>query len=385
MDPVELRRRNLIRPDELPYDLKMPYRDGNPLVYDSGDFPATFEAAVKAADYEQFRAEQKPLRAAGVYRGIGVSSYIEGTGLGPYEGAFVQLDLSGRLVVSTGACSQGQGLETSLAQIAADTFGVPLEWVTVIGGDTQMIPFGIGTFASRSAVLAGNAVATACTEVRRKFLEAAAKFLEVAAEDLELGDGQVQVRGVPDSAVPLGRVVQACLPTHRAPGVAQPSFEASFYHHVPTVTYANATHVAQVEVDPDTGAVKLLRYVVAHDCGRVINPMIVDGQIHGGVAQGIGGALFEELVYDESGQLLSGSFMDYPMPRAGLVDGLTIHEHPVPTASNPLGAKGVGEAGVSGSLPALMNAVLDALRQAGVTRFDMPATPDRIWRAIRNL
>jgi carbon-monoxide dehydrogenase large subunit len=378
MDPVELRRRNLIRPDELPYDLKMPYRDGNPLVYDSGDFPATFEAAVKAADYEQFRAEQKPLRAAGVYRGIGVSSYIEGTGLGPYEGAFVQLDLSGRLVVSTGACSQGQGLETSLAQIAADTFGVPLEWVTVIGGDTQMIPFGIGTFASRSAVLAGNAVATACTEVRRKFLEAAAKFLEVAAEDLELGDGQVQVRGVPDSAVPLGRVVQACLPTHRAPGVAQPSFEASFYHHVPTVTYANATHVAQVEVDPDTGAVKLLRYVVAHDCGRVINPMIVDGQIHGGVAQGIGGALLEELVYDESGQLLSGSFMDYLVPTAMEVPRMTTLHMQFPSPRNPLGIKGVGEGGAISPPAAISNAIEDALAPFGIRITRTPVSPSSL-------
>ena len=378
MDPVELRRRNLIRPDELPYDLKMPYRDGNPLVYDSGDFPATFEAAVKAAEYDGFRAAQRRLRAEGVHRGIGVSSYIEGTGLGPYEGASAQLDLSGCLVVATGACSQGQGLETSLAQIAADTFGLPLESVTIIGGDTKAIPFGIGTFASRSAVLAGNAVATACAEVRRKFLEAAAKFLEVAAEDLELADGHVQVRGVPGSAVPIGRVVQACLPTHRAPGVAQPTFEASFYHHVPTVTYANATHVAQVEVDPGTGAVKLLRYVVAHDCGRVINPMIVDGQIHGGVAQGIGGALLEELVYDETGQLLSGSFMDYLVPTSMEVPKMTTLHMQFPSPRNPLGIKGVGEGGAISPPAAIANAIEDALSPFGIRITRTPVSPSSL-------
>jgi carbon-monoxide dehydrogenase large subunit len=378
MDPVDLRRRNLIGPAELPYDLKMPYRDGNPLIYDSGDFPATLEAAVKEADYQEFRAEQQQLRARGVYRGIGVSSYIEGTGLGPFEGAFVQLDLSGRVVVSTGACSQGQGLETSLAQIAADALGVPLDWVTVIGGDTQTIPFGIGTFASRSAVLAGNAVATACAEVRRKFLDAAGKFLEVAADDLDIADGQVQVRGAPGSAVPVGRIVQACLPTHAAPGVAQPSFEASFYQHVPTVTYANATHVAQVEVDPKTGVVKLLRYVVAHDCGRVINPMIVDGQIHGGVAQGIGGALLEELVYDESGQLLSGSFMDYLVPTSMEVPQITTLHMQFPSPRNLLGIKGVGEGGAISPPAAISNAIEDALAPFGIRITRTPVSPSSL-------
>jgi carbon-monoxide dehydrogenase large subunit len=378
LDPVNLRRRNLIQPDEFPYDLKMPYRDGNPLVYDSGNFPATFEAALKEADYEGFRAEQKRLRAQGLYRGIGVSSYVEGTGLGPFEGAFVQLDLSGRLIVATGACSQGQGLETTLAQIAAETFGVPLDWVTVIGGDTQRIPFGIGTFASRSAVLAGNAVATACLEVRRKLLHAAATFMEVGVEDLEIVEGRMQVRGAPGSAIPISQVVAACLPTHRAPGVAQPSFEASFYHHVPTVTYANATHVAVVDVDPGTGVVKLLRYVVAHDCGRVINPMIVDGQIHGGVAQGIGGALLEELVYDENGQLLSGSFMEYLVPTAMEVPRITTLHMEFPSPRNPLGIKGVGEGGAISPPAAISNAIEDALGPFGIRITETPVSPSRL-------
>jgi carbon-monoxide dehydrogenase large subunit len=382
IDPVELRRRNLIPTAELPYDLGMPYRDGNPLIYDSGDFPATLEAAVRAARYDEFRTRQPQLRATGVYRGIGVSTYIEGTGLGPFEGASAQLDLTGRLVVSTGACSQGQGHETTFAQIAADAFGVPVDWVTVIGGDTRTIPFGIGTFASRAAVLAGNAVATACAEVRRKFLDAAARHFEVSAEDLELADGQVRVRGVPGSAVPLRTVIGRCLPTHAAPGIAQPSFEASFYQHVPTVTYANATHVAEVEVDPGTGSVRLLRYVVAHDCGRVINPMIVDGQIHGGVAQGIGGALLEELVYDESGQLLSGTFMDYLVPTAMEVPRMTTLHMEFPSPRNPLGIKGVGEGGAISPPAAISNAIEDALAPFGIRITRTPVSPSRLLELL---
>jgi carbon-monoxide dehydrogenase large subunit len=316
MDPAEIRRRNYIRPDELPYDFGMPYRDGNPLVYDTGDFPAALEKALEAAGYREFRAEQSRLRARGVHRGIGISGYVEGTAIGPYEGATVKLDLAGRVIVATGAINSGQGHETSFAQIAADALGVPLDWVTVTGGDTAGVPFGVGTFASRSAVTAGNSIADACREVRTKLARAAAVLLEAGPDDIEIEDGRVFVRGSPGSAVDIARVVQASIPTFAKPGVASPDFEASAYHHVPTVTYASAVHVAQVEVDAATGRVTLLRYVVAHDCGRVINPIIVEGQVHGGVAQGVGGALFEEMVYDETGQLLTGSLMDYAVPKA---------------------------------------------------------------------
>jgi len=314
MDPAELRRRNYIRADELPYDFGMPYRDGNPLVYDTGDFPGTLDAALEAAGYREFRREQPGLRAQGVYRGIGISGYVEGTAIGPYEGATVRVDRDGRVIVATGAVSSGQGHETSFAQVAADALGVPFDWVTVIGGDTGAVPFGVGTFASRSAVTAGNSIADACREVRSRLVRAASALLEAAPEDLEIEDGRAFVRGTPGAAVELARVVEASLPTFARPGVAPPDFEASAYHHVPTVTYASAVHIAKVEVDPDSGAVTLLRYVVAHDCGRVINPVIVDGQVHGGVAQGVGGALFEDMQYDAEGQLLTGSLMDYAIP-----------------------------------------------------------------------
>jgi carbon-monoxide dehydrogenase large subunit len=378
IDPAEIRRRNYIRPDELPYDFGMPYRDGNPLVYDTGDFPEALEKALEAAEYKQFRAEQAALRARGIHRGIGISGYVEGTAIGPYEGATVKLDLAGRVLVATGAINSGQGHETSFAQIAADALGVPLDWVTVIGGDTAAVPFGVGTFASRSAVTAGNSIADACREVRGKLARAAGAMLEAAPDDIEIEDGRVFVKGSPGSAVDLARVVQASIPTFAKPGVASPDFEASAYHHVPTVTYASAVHVAQVEVDPATGSVKLLRYVVAHDCGRVINPIIVDGQVHGGVAQGIGGALFEEMVYDETGQLLTGSLMDYAVPKADDLPQIETVHLEFPSPRNPLGVKGLGEGGAISPPAAISNAVEDALAPFGVRITETPVTAARI-------
>jgi aerobic carbon-monoxide dehydrogenase large subunit len=378
MDPAELRRRNYIRPDELPYDFGMPYRDGNPLVYDTGDFPLALDKALEAAGYRPFRAEQTRLRAQGVYRGVGISGYVEGTAIGPFEGATVKLDLAGRVIVATGAINSGQGHETSFAQIAADALGVPLDWVTVVGGDTAAVPFGVGTFASRSAVTAGNSIADACREVRSKLVRAASVLLEAGPEDIEIDDGRVFVRGSPGLAVDLARVVHASMPTFARPGVAPPDFEASAYHHVPTVTYASAVHVAQVEVDVGTGEVKLLRYVVAHDCGRVINPTIVEGQVHGGVAQGVGGALFEEMVYDETGQLLTGSLMDYAVPKADdLLPIETVHLE-FPSPRNPLGVKGLGEGGAISPPAAIGNAVEDALAPFGVRVTETPLTAARI-------
>jgi carbon-monoxide dehydrogenase large subunit len=378
MDPAEIRRRNYIRPDELPYDFGMPYRDGNPLVYDTGDFPAALEKALEAAGYREFRAEQSRLRARGVHRGIGISGYVEGTAIGPYEGATVKLDLAGRVIVATGAINSGQGHETSFAQIAADALGVPLDWVTVTGGDTAGVPFGVGTFASRSAVTAGNSIADACREVRTKLARAAAVLLEAGPDDIEIEDGRVFVRGSPGSAVDIARVVQASIPTFAKPGVASPDFEASAYHHVPTVTYASAVHVAQVEVDAATGRVTLLRYVVAHDCGRVINPIIVEGQVHGGVAQGVGGALFEEMVYDETGQLLTGSLMDYAVPKADDLPLIETVHLEFPSPRNPLGVKGLGEGGAISPPAAIANAIEDALAPFGVRITETPVTAARI-------
>lgn len=383
LDPAELRRRNYIRPAELPYDFGMPYRDGNPLVYDTGDFPAALEKALEAADYRRFRSEQPRLRAQGIHRGIGISGYVEGTAIGPFEGATVKLDLAGRVLVATGAISSGQGHETSFAQIAADALGVPMDWVTVVGGDTAAVPFGVGTFASRSAVTAGNSIADACREVRAKLTRAAATLLEAAPDDIEIDDGRVFVKGSPSSGVDLARVVQASIPTFAKPGVASPDFEASAYHHVPTVTYASAVHVAQVEVDPESGRVTLLRYIVAHDCGRVINPIIVDGQVHGGVAQGIGGALFEEMVYDETGQLLTGSLMDYAIPKADDLPMIETVHLEFPSPRNPLGVKGLGEGGAISPPAAIANAIEDALAPFGVRVTETPVTAARIVALLR--
>ena len=375
MDPAELRRRNYLSAADMPYEIQLPYRDGNPLVYDSGDFRAGLEAALGAVGYEALRAEQARLRERGVHRGIGLSGYVEGTAIGPYEGATVRLDASGRAVVATGACSQGQGHETSFAQIAADALGIPLDWVTIVGGDTAAIPFGIGTFASRSAVNAGSSIHEASGRVRDKIVAAAATLLEAAPADIELADGVVSVRGAPASAIPIARVIQAAIPTFAKPGVASPDFEATVYHHQPTVTYTSAVHVAVVEVDPGTGAVKLLRYLVAHDCGRLINPIIVEGQIHGGVAQGIGGGLLEEMVYDEQAQLLTGTFMDYLVPTAMEVPPIeTVHlEYPSPR--NPLGVKGIGEGGAISPPAAIANAVEDALSPWGARVTRTPLGP----------
>src|SRR5437660_606224 len=382
LDPADVRRKNYIRPEELPFDFGMPYRDGNPLVYDSGDFPAALESALTAAEYDRVRKEQAALRARGLWRGVGISGYVEGTAIGPFEGARVTLDAAGHVQVATGAVCSGQGHETSFAQVAADALGVPLDWVTVTGGDTAGVPFGIGTFASRSGVTAGNSIADAARQVRAKVLAAAGALLEAAPDDLEIEDGRVFVRGAPASAVDFARVVQAAIPTFARPGVVTPDFDATAYHHVPTVTFASAVHVAVVDVDRDTGAVKLVRYVVAHDCGKVINPIIVDGQVHGGVAQGVGGALFEDMAYDAAGQLLAGSLMDYAMPAAGDLPLIETVHLEFPSPRNPLGMKGLGEGGAISPPAAIANAIDDALAPLGVRLTETPALPWRVRALI---
>ncbi|HLW61428.1 MAG TPA: xanthine dehydrogenase family protein molybdopterin-binding subunit [bacterium] len=382
IDPADLRRRNTIRPEEMPYDVGLLYRDGNPLIYDTGDFSGTLERALAEVEYDAFRQAQPAQRARGVYRGIGIAAYVEGTGIGPYESATVRVDSSGGVVVATGACSQGQGHETTFAQIVADSLGVDPGDVTVIGGDTREVSAGVGTFASRSLVLAGNGIARAAQEVRQKLVRAAAALLEASEADLEVADGRVFVRGIPSRGLRLAQLVQSSLPTFQGPRVADPIFAASTYQTVPTVTFASAAHVVLLEVDPETGLVRILRYVVAHDCGHVVNPKIVDGQIHGGVAQGIGGGLWEAIVYDGGGQLLTGSLMDYAVPKARdlpLIE--TIHlDHPSPR--NPLGVKGVGEGGAIAPPAALANAIEDALAPFGIRITEGPVTAERIVALI---
>src|SRR5579885_872369 len=368
MDPADVRRRNLIRPEEMPYDVGLLYRDGNPLVYDGGDFPAELEQALRAVGYAEVRRAQPEERRRGVYRGVGLAAYVEGTGLGPFESATVRLDSGGDVVVATGACSQGQGHETTFAQIAAQILGVEVDRVRVAGGDTDAVPTGVGTFASRSLVMAGTAVASAAQELRRKLVRA-------AAADVEISQGRAVVRGAPGRGLSLAELVQSSLPTFQGPRVADAVFEATALSTVPTVTYASAVHAAVVQVDPETGTVTIERYVVVHDCGRAVNPLIVEGQVHGGVAQGLGGALTEAVLYDGAGQILTASLLDYALPRASGVPRIVTLHRETPSPRTPLGAKGVGEGGAIAPPAALANAVEDALAPFGVRITGGPLTP----------
>jgi len=376
LDSADVRLRNLVTPAEMPYEVGMLYRDGVPLVYDGGDYPRALTRAHALIDYEKFRAEQPALRARGVHRGVGLASFVEGTGFGAGEWARVRVEPSGRVVVVSGATSQGQSHETTLAQICATTLGVPLDAVAVEGGDTDALAAGEGTYASRTIVAAGNAVAGAAHQVRDEALARAAARLAVPATDLELREGVVQQRGERGGAG--ARLALAAL----AGAAGMPPLEAT-YHFVPgTVTFSYGAHAALVEVDVETGAVRLLRYVAVDDCGPPVNPAVVEGQLHGGIAHGIGGALLEDLVYDEAGQLLTGSFMDCRPPVADEVAEPVLEAMVTVSPRNPLGVRGVGEGGAIAPMAAIGGAVEDALAHLGVRVRETPLTPERVFRLL---
>ena len=386
LDRVAIRARNLIQPDEFPYDVGLVSRDGGPRRYDSGNYPECLRRLVEAVGWDGFAAEQRRARAEGRSIGIGLALFVEDTGLGPYEGVKVRVDRGGQVFVFSGASSQGQSHETTLAQIVADGLSVPLERVTVVPGDTAGIPYGVGTFASRVAVLAGTSAAQAAAEVRRKALALAGSHLEAAPEDLVMEDGRIAVRGMPGRAITLAEV--AALASTPRPGYALPSgmdpgLEAAAYVPVSQSTYSSGAHAAVVEVDPETGTVTILRYVAVDDCGTMINPMVVEGQVHGGIAHGIGNALLEEIVYDGAGQLATGTLMEYALPRALDVPGLEVHHVVTPSPLNRLGVKGAGEGGTLPAPAAIANAVADALRPLGVEVTEMPLTRERLWRRVR--
>ena len=386
LDRVAIRARNLIQPDEFPYDVGLVSRDGGPRRYDSGNYPECLRRLVEAVGWDGFAAEQRRARAEGRSIGIGLALFVEDTGLGPYEGVKVRVDRGGQVFVFSGASSQGQSHETTLAQIVADGLSVPLERVTVVPGDTAGVPYGVGTFASRVAVLAGSSAAQAAAEVRRKALALAGSQLEAAPEDLVMEDGRIAVRGMPGRALTLAEV--AALASTPRPGYALPSgmdpgLEAAAYVPVSQSTYSSGAHAAVVEVDPETGTVTILRYVAVDDCGTMINPMVVEGQVHGGVAHGIGNALLEEIVYDGAGQLATGTLMEYALPRALDVPGLEVHHVVTPSPLNRLGVKGAGEGGTLPAPAAIANAVADALRPLGVEVTEMPLTRERLWRRVR--
>src|SRR6266481_213882 len=379
LDPVAVRRLNLIGPADLPYT------SATRLVHDCGSYPLCFEKALEAIDYAAFRAEQARLRREGRYLGIGFANYNELTGLGQaasagprmpfrtgHEGATVRMDPSGAVTVLAGVTSQGQGLETTVAQVVAAELGVTFQSVTVVLGDTDATPFGLGAFASRQAVIGGGAAIRAARAVRDKVTVIAAHLLEAAPEDIEVVNGKVGVKGAPDRAITIGQVARvAHLETNRLPTDVEPGLESTRFYDPIRGTFAAGSQAAIVEVDPTTGTLAIRRWVCVEDTGRVINPMVVEGQVHGAIAQGIGGALFEHLVYDAEGQLITGSFMDYALPAATMLPPFEL-DHIEEPAENLLGVRGVGEGGTLGPAAVLANAVADAL---GIETNELPLTP----------
>ncbi|MDA0633881.1 aerobic carbon-monoxide dehydrogenase large subunit [Nonomuraea sp. MCN248] len=389
-DRTDVRAANFIQPDEFPYDQRMTFQDGRPLIYDSGNYPEMLRLLKELIGWDDFEPAPN--------RGIGVGCYVEGTGVGPYEGGHVQVTSDGRVHVSTGLTSQGQGHQTVFAQIAATELGVPIERVSVVTGDTRRFGYAVGTFASRAAVMSGNAIALACRKVREKALRIAADALEANPADLEITDGVVHVVGDPTAAVPLSTVAVLSNPLRYAfddeaakatqfagasspdrPPVAEgdePGLEGRDYYSPIRSTFAAGMHAAVVETDPLTAEIKVVRYAVVHDCGRLINPMIVEGQIHGGVAQGVGGALYERMVYDPHGQLVNASFMDFLMPYATEIPHIETGHLETPSPLNPLGIKGAGEAGVIPVSAVIASAIEDA---EGIEIDRMPISPSELF------
>ena len=381
IDRIEIRRRNFLRPDEFPHDHVIIYQDFAPLYYDSGNYEPGLDKTLRMIDYERFLKEEQPrLRAAGRRVGIGVVSYVEGTGIGPFEGARVQVQTSGKVTVVTGIGTQGQGHFTVLAQIAAQQLGVEVNDVDVVTGDSDQFHWGTGTFASRGAVVAGNATNEAAKSVREKAVRLAAEHLGVTEDRIELAGGKARVVGDPERSVPLGELARLANPMRGAvkPGT-EPGLEATRYFGPYRGATASGCHACLLEVDPETLQVQVQKYVVVHDCGVVLNPLLVDGQVHGGVAQGIGNSFYEQLVYDDNGQLLNASFMDFLLPTALDVPRVEVGHEETVSPLNPLGTKGAGEAGAIPVGALFAQAVEDALAIPGLEILEIPLKPSRLW------
>jgi carbon-monoxide dehydrogenase large subunit len=389
LDPAEVRRRNFIR------DFAKPTPAG--LVYDSGNYQAALDKALTIVNYDALRAEQQRLRAQGRYLGIGISSYIEICGIGPsflmppgmggWETCTIRVEPTGMVTVLTGVSPHGQGSETTYAQLVADALGVPLDHIEVIHSNTDVVPYGIGTFGSRSLAVGGAALQMSVNKIKDKARQLAAYLLDVRPEDVTYGDGAIYVTADPSRKKTLAEVAFAATdfnwqPQGGAPAGLEPGLEAISRFEPANGTFPFGTHVCVVEVDRETGEVELKRYVAVDDCGNVINPLIADGQVHGGIAQGVAQALYEEVVYDTHGQLVTGSLMDYAVPKAPMLPAIETERTVTPTPVNPLGAKGIGEAGTIGSAPAVANAIVDALAPFGVTHLEMPFKPEKLWRLM---
>ena len=394
LDPVEVRRKNFIPPEDFPYDPGIL----RGLEYDTGDYEKALDRALEIVDYEGFRREQEEARGKGRYLGIGFSTYVEICGAAPsawigavgegwgasmWESANVRVHLTGKVVVTIGTQPQGQGHETTVSQVIATELGIPIEDVTVELGDTLGAPFGYGTYASRSAAVGAVAVYNSLQRIKAKARRVAAHMLEADPEDVVFENGRAFVKGSPETGKTIQEIAGAAALAYDLPEGEEPFLDDTTYYDPPSCTFPFGTHVAMIEVDAETGEVTLKRYVAVDDVGVVINPMIVDGQVHGGIAQGIAQALWEQGVYDENGQLATSSLMDYAVPKAGFFPPFEIDRTETPTNVNPLGVKGAGETGTIASTPAVVNAVMDALAPLGIRHLDMPLTPERVWRAMR--
>jgi carbon-monoxide dehydrogenase large subunit len=394
MDVAEVRRKNFIQPQDFPYDNGLGL-----LPYDSGNYEPALDKALAMVGYQNFRQEQAEARTRGQYLGIGLSSYVEicgvapsawiglpgqGWGAGLWESANVKVHLTGQVVVTTGSLPHGQGVETTFAQIVADELGVPYENVLIEHSDTAATPFGYGTYGSRSLAVGGTAVYKSVAKIKEKAKRLAAHMLEANPDDIVYEDGKAFVKGSPDQAKTIADIALQAAVAYSLPAGMEAFLDETTYYDPPNCTFPFGTHIAIVEIDKDTGGINLKRYVAVDDVGNPINPLIIDGQLHGGITQGIAQALYENGVYDENGQLLSGSLMDYALPTASMVPSYETGRTITPSPVNPMGVKGAGEAGTIASAQAVMNAVIDALSPFGVKHMQMPATPERVWRAINS-
>jgi carbon-monoxide dehydrogenase large subunit len=390
LDPIEIRRRNFIKPEDFPYQTPVA------LEYDTGDYDAAMDKALELADYDNFEKRKEQSAARGKLRGVGISTYIEACGIAPsnvagalgaraglYEAGTVRVNPTGSVTVLTGSHSHGQGHETTFAQLVSEALGVDFDAVDIVHGDTGKVPFGMGTYGSRSAAVGGVALVNALEKIRTKAKKIAAHLLEASADDIEFKDGKLTVSGT-DRSVAFGDVALAAYVPHNYPlDELEPGLEETAFYDPKNFTFPAGCHICEVEVDPETGVVDVVSFTAADDFGRVINPMIVEGQVHGGVVQGIGQALYENCIYDESGQLVSGSLMDYCLPKADSVPDFAVTTNVTPCTHNVLGVKGCGEAGAIGAPPAVINAVVNALADLGVDDLPMPATPQTVWKAMQ--
>ena len=394
MDPAEFRKRNFIPAFD---GVNQPgYQTQVALQYDSGDYEGALDKALEVSDYEGLKAQREKARSDGKLMGIGFSTYIEACGIAPsavvgslgarvglYDAASIRVHPTGKVTIHSGAHSHGQGHETTFAQVVADAFGIGMEDVNVVHGDTENVPFGMGTYGSRSLAVCGSAIMKSVDKVKEKGARIAAHKLECSPDDLEFANGSWNVKGT-DKSVGFGDVALTAYVPHDYPDGEEPGLDFASFYDPANFVYPFGTHICVVEIDKDTGEVEIVKYVAVDDCGNIINPMIVEGQVHGGIAQGVGQALYEGAVYDDSGQLLNGTMLDYTMPRADNFPMFDTDHTVTPCPHNPLGVKGIGEAGTIASTPAVVNAVIDALSDYGVKDLQMPLTPQRVWKAMNN-